>query len=218
MTLESTFSRDRPRFIKAVAAEAIGTSFLALAVLNAPPGLAFAAAGLVLLALVVVIGDVSGAHINPAVRLGLVVARKFSVVDGAGYVVAQLAGALTAVVLMIALGRSLPDIRAGGGAFVFEFLGAFLLVATVVHVTVKGVPEVGSALAIGAALAVGVLIAAGASGGILNPALSFAFLLTGVIEADLLLAWLPYLVAPLAAGALAAVAGTFLGSGQKPQA
>jgi glycerol uptake facilitator-like aquaporin len=43
---------------------------------------------------------------------------------------------------------------------VFEFLGAFILVLTVVHVTVKGVPETGSALAIAAALAVGVVIAA----------------------------------------------------------
>ena len=106
---------------------------------------------------------------------------------------------------MVVLGRSLPDIDAGGGAFVFEFLGAFLLVLTVVHVTVKGVPEACSALAIGAALAVGVLIAGAASGGILNPALGIAFLLTGVIDANLLLAWLPYLVAPLAAGAVAAL-------------
>ncbi len=179
--------------------------------------MAFAGVGLILLALVVAIGDMSGAHVNPAVTFGLVFAKKFPVVDGAGYAVAQLTGALAAVLLMIALGRSLPDIDAGGGAFAFEFLGAFLLVLTVVHVTVKGVPEAGSALAIAAALAVGVLIAAPASGGVLNAALSFAFLLVGVVDANLLLAWLPYLVAPLAAGAVAAVVGTFLGSGQKPE-
>lgn len=203
---------------KAVAAEALGTAFPALAALTAPPGLAFAAVGLLLLALVVAIGDVSGAHVNPAVTLGLVVARKFPLVDGAGYAVAQASGAIAAVLIMVALGRPLPDIDAGGGALVFEFLGAFILVLTVVHVTVKGVPEAGSALAIAAALAVGVVIAGGASGGILNPALALPFLISGVIDANLLLAWLPYLFAPLAAGALAAVVGTFLGSGQKPEA
>src|SRR6266436_6656244 len=52
--------------------------------------------GLVVLALIYALGDVSGAHLNPAVTLGFVVARRFPARWAAGYVAAQFAGALLA--------------------------------------------------------------------------------------------------------------------------
>src|SRR5215510_13383106 len=52
--------------------------------------------GLVVLAMIYAFGDVSGAHLNPAVTAGFAVARRFAWSDVPGYVAAQLAGALTA--------------------------------------------------------------------------------------------------------------------------
>lgn len=66
-------------------------------------GLAF---GLSLLAMVYAIGPVSGCHINPAVTVGALVARKFPPRLAAGYIVAQIVGAVLAagVLLLVAKG------------------------------------------------------------------------------------------------------------------
>src|SRR4029077_8327361 len=52
--------------------------------------------GLVVLALIYALGDVSGAHLNPAVTLGFVIARQFSLAGAVPYIVSQCAGAVTA--------------------------------------------------------------------------------------------------------------------------
>lgn len=209
----STFQTQPGHFLRSLTAEALGTFFLLLAGLLAPANLAFVAVGLTLLVLVVAIGKVSGSHVNPAVTLALVAARKFKPLDGLFYFAAQLVGAFLAVLVVRSLGRPLPTIEAGSNAFWFELLGAFLLAFVVAQVVVKNVPEAGSALAIGGALALGVLIAGGASGGVLNPALGGALLSSGAIirgGAGV------YLLAPLIAGALAGLLGGFLGTGEAP--
>src|SRR5580658_6993637 len=50
--------------------------------------------GLVLMAMVYAIGPISGCHINPAVTIGFLVARRMSFSDAVGYWVAQVAGAI----------------------------------------------------------------------------------------------------------------------------
>jgi aquaporin Z len=62
--------------------------------------------GLSLLAMVYTIGPISGCHINPAVTLGVLLARKINLKDATFYVVAQIAGAVlaSAVILFIAHG------------------------------------------------------------------------------------------------------------------
>src|ERR1700730_198940 len=52
--------------------------------------------GLVVLAMIYAVGDVSGAHLNPAVTFGFVVARRFEVRRAVPYIVSQCAGALLA--------------------------------------------------------------------------------------------------------------------------
>src|SRR6516225_2195578 len=59
--------------------------------------------GLVVLALVYALGDVSGAHLNPAVTLGFVAARRFPLRSAAPYVLSQCAGALLASLLLRSL-------------------------------------------------------------------------------------------------------------------
>ena len=61
------------------------------------------------------IGHVSGCHLNPAVSVGLVVARRFPAADLGPYIAAQLAGGIAgaAVLYMIATGRADFNLAAG---------------------------------------------------------------------------------------------------------
>jgi aquaporin Z len=71
--------------------------------------------GLTVLTMAYAIGHVSGCHLNPAVSIGLVVARRFPAADLGPYIAAQLAGGLAgaAVLYMIATGRAGFDVAAG---------------------------------------------------------------------------------------------------------
>src|SRR5690242_1685861 len=57
--------------------------------------------GLALLAMVYAIGPISGCHINPAVTLGVLLARKIEARDALCYVVAQIVGAIVAAALLL---------------------------------------------------------------------------------------------------------------------
>ncbi len=94
---------------RAVTAEAIGTFVLVLAITSAavaaalsrpvagaPYGSLAVAGGLALAIAVASMGHISGAHLNPAVTLGLAVSRYFPWAYAPGYVIAQFAGATAA--------------------------------------------------------------------------------------------------------------------------
>src|SRR5215831_11261462 len=80
-------------------------------------GVAFAF-GLTLLTMAYAIGHISGCHLNPAVSLGLVVAKRFPASDLFPYVAAQVGGAIlaAAVLLVIASGKPGFDLAAGFAA------------------------------------------------------------------------------------------------------
>src|SRR5438552_9119504 len=93
--------------MKRCVAEAIGTFALVFAgtgaiVINEASGGAISHAGialtfgLVVLAMIYAVGDISGAHLNPAVTLGFWFARRFPGREVPAYVLSQLAGALLA--------------------------------------------------------------------------------------------------------------------------
>ena len=149
---------------QALLAELVGTGLLTLAALLA--GTPYAVA-LILAALVYGLGPISGAQLNPAVTLGLLVARRQPVIKGLLYLVAQAAGALLAAKVAPSIG-DLGTYNAGRP--VGEFVGAGLLVLTVVAVSDKWVPKAGGGVAIGAALGAGLLL----SNGVLNPAVALA--------------------------------------------
>ncbi|MCM1532678.1 MAG: aquaporin [Ruminococcus flavefaciens] len=103
-------------------AEGFGTMFLVLlacgsAVLAGTSigglgiGLCF---GLVLICLCYCIGNVSGCHVNPAVSFAMLIARKLSVKDFCGYVIAQLIGAAAGGALLYALVTVAPGFNFGG--------------------------------------------------------------------------------------------------------
>src|SRR5687767_2059230 len=56
--------------------------------------------GLIVLAMIYTFGDVSGAHLNPAVTMAFAVAQRFSWREVPGYIAAQSAGALAASALL----------------------------------------------------------------------------------------------------------------------
>jgi len=70
-------------------------------------GIAFAF-GLSLLAMVYTIGPISGCHINPAVTVGVLFARKISGRDAVGYIIAQIIGAIIAAAIILAIAKGLP--------------------------------------------------------------------------------------------------------------
>ncbi|MDF7815401.1 aquaporin [Hymenobacter sp. YC55] len=154
----------------AVLPELVGTFFLTIAALTVASPLTAYAVSLTLLVFVYAVGGLSGAHLNPAVTVGLVASRRFPLVEGLLYVAAQVGGALLARLAATAglVGPPTGDYHAGStGA---EFLGFGLLMLTVAAATEKKVTKAGSGLAVGGALLAGLLV----SKGILNPAVAIA--------------------------------------------
>src|SRR5580700_4047340 len=109
-------------------AEFIGTLWLVFggcgsAVLAAAfPGLGIGfvgvalAFGLTVLTMAFAIGHISGCHLNPAVSVGLVVAKRFPVSELPAYVIAQVAGAVFASGTLYAIASGKPDFVLGGFA------------------------------------------------------------------------------------------------------
>jgi aquaporin Z len=160
----------KPQTLFAALAELVGTFFLTLVALTvAPPTTAYAV-GLTLLVFVYSIGGLSGCHINPAVTVGLVASRRFPLLEGVIYIVAQIGGAILArwVGGMDLVGKLAEDYQSASiGA---EFIGFAILMLTVAATTENKVSKSGSGIAVGGALLGGLLL----SNGILNPAVAIA--------------------------------------------
>lgn len=205
-----------PSLAQCLLSEAIGTFFLLSTVLFSPPEVLIYSVSVVLLVLVIALGNVSGTHINPAVTIGAIVVGGISVGKGIAYMIAQVVGAFLAVLVRQAfVGGAWPSVTPGvpGNAFVFELIGALLLVFIIIRVVLSGLNPAALGLAIGGALLAAIAIAGGQSGAVLNPALGLA-LLVGNIQAGAPANFLAYLVAPLLGG----VIGAFLAKTLHPSA
>ncbi|HEX4992238.1 MAG TPA: MIP/aquaporin family protein, partial [Rubrobacteraceae bacterium] len=221
---------DASHLVGAAIAELVGTFILvfggtavAVAAILARPtagpaydSLAVALAfGVALAAVVAAVGHVSGAHVNPAVTLGMAAAGKFPWNYTPVYIGAQLVGAvLAALATWLTFGgagaRSEAKLAAtypaqGVGdlqAFVVEILITFILVFVVMAVaTDERAPAAIAPIAVGFALAVGVFIAGPVTGGSVNPARSLGPM---VVAGDLTSAWL-YVLGPIIGGVLGAL-------------
>ena len=151
-------------------AELTGTFFLTLAALTVAPPVTPYAVGLTLLVFVYAIGSISGCHINPAVTIGLMASKRFPVIEGIIYIVAQIAGALLArfIAGFGLVGELAEDYNAGSVSS--EFIGFGILMLVVAATTENRVAKAGSGIAVGGALLAGLLL----SNGILNPAVAIA--------------------------------------------
>lgn len=164
--------------------------------------------GLTVMAMIYAIGDVSGAHINPAVTIGFWVARRFPARSVPGYIACQCAGALAASGLLAllfpaatALGETLPG-ELVWQSFVFEIVLTLILMFVILSVS-TGAKEKGimAGVAIGAVVMLAALFAGPVSGASMNPARSLG---PAIISGNVTHLWI-YLVAPVI-GAVVAVA------------
>jgi aquaporin Z len=72
--------------------------------------------GLTVLTMAFAIGHISGCHLNPAVSVGLVVGKRFPLKDLPGYVIGQVAGAVTGAATLYLIASGKPGFAAGGFA------------------------------------------------------------------------------------------------------
>ena len=165
--------------------------------------------GLVVLAMIYTVGDISGAHLNPAVSLGFFAARRFSMREVIPYIVSQCAGAFAASGVLrllfprdATLGATLP---AGSAtqSFVLELILTAILMFVILSVS-TGAAEKGitAGIAVGSVIGLEAMFAGPICGASMNPARSLA---PAVVSQDLSSLWI-YLVAPTT-GALLAVIG-----------
>jgi aquaporin Z len=163
--------------------------------------------GLVVMAMIYALGDVSGAHLNPAVTLGFWAARRFPGRCVAPYVASQLAGALLASIalrLMFPASRTLGETVPAGGwgqSFALETVLTAILMFVVLCVSF-GSKEVGvmAGIAVGGVVGLEAMFAGPVCGASMNPARSLG---PAVVAGRLDVLWL-YLAAPVL-GALVAV-------------
>ena len=199
--------------------ELLGTFFLVLVAAGAGMmGAAFphtvsrsaavVAPGLMVMAIIMFMGKVSGAHLNPAVSVAFALRRDFPWRRVPGYVIVQLAGAALAALFL----RGVIDVSAvhganyvaaghsSGSAFLIELALTFGLVGVILG-TASGAQNIGilAAIAVGGYVALAGLWASPLSGASMNPARSFG---PDLVAGNFTDFWV-YVAGPLVGAALA---------------
>jgi len=181
--------------------------------------------GLVIVAMAYSIGNISGCHINPAVSIAMLVSKKMSIVDFAGYLLAQFAGATAGAAAL----WGILGVESGLGAnglyqddvvftIIIEVILTFVFVLAILGVTSK--PEYSSVagVVIGLTLTLVHILGIAFTGTSVNPARSFGpalFLGLFAENSDALTNIWVFIVGPLAGGILAALVYMFLAGGKK---
>lgn len=163
--------------------------------------------GLVVLAMIYAIGDISGAHLNPAVTFGFWAARRFPGRDVTPYIMSQGLGAILASGLMrflFAKQSTLGTTQPAGSetqSFILEVVLTWILMLVILNVS-TGAKEKGitAGIAIGAVIGLEAMFAGPICGASMNPARSLA---PALVSGHLEHLWI-YLCAPTL-GALLAI-------------
>jgi glycerol uptake facilitator protein len=166
------------------------------------------------------VAQISGAHFNPAVTIGLTAAGKFPKNKVAPYIGAQLVGAVIAGVVQLGvvgfdaakasdLGSTLPNLNLSDAAFaalLAEIVGTMILVMTVLGSTDKSNNLPWSSSAIGLSIAAVIWSVGAVSGASLNPARSFGPAIVSLIFSTTPISWYwLYVVGPILGGLVAAM-------------
>ncbi|HEX6546933.1 MAG TPA: aquaporin Z [Bryobacteraceae bacterium] len=195
-------------------------------------GVAFAF-GLTLLTMCYAIGHISGCHINPAVSVGMAVARRFPFSELPAYIAAQVLGAIAAagVLYVIASGKAGFSLAGGfasngyaahspGGysleaCLVAEVVLTFFFLMVILGSTHKLVPEGFAGIAIGLCLTLIHLISIPITNTSVNPARSTgqAIFVGGWALGQLWLFW----IAPIAGAIIAGLVYPWLSRAQAPE-
>jgi aquaporin Z len=167
--------------LRAGLVELVGTFtlvFIGGAAVASGQGVAVAALahGLALVGIIYLYGAHSGAHVNPAVTLALLIGRKIEMVKAVVYWIAQFVGAILAALVVNALigdtGETTGSLTASNVwlAAGFEVVMVFLLVSAVYQAAVYGNAGNFAGIAIGFTLAAAILAGGTYTGASLNPA------------------------------------------------
>jgi aquaporin Z len=201
-----------------------GSAVLAAAFPNVGIGLlgVSLAFGLTVLTMAYAIGHISGCHLNPAVSVGLAVAKRFPSSELLSYVVAQLAGAIVAAAALYAIASGKPgfslaggfasngyDIHSPGGyslmaCLIAEVVLTFMFLMIILGSTDRRAPQGFAPIAIGLGLTLIHLIGIPVTNLSVNPARSTgpAIFVGGWALEQLWLFW----VAPIVGAAIAGIA------------
>lgn len=164
--------------------------------------------GLIVLVMIYTLGDISGAHINPAVTIGFWLARRLAGREVLRYIASQSAGALaaSAVVRLLFPGNQFLGATEPAGSqlqsFVLEFLLTALLMFVILGVS-TGAREKGitAGIVVGAVIALEAMFAGPISGASMNPARSLG---PALVSGQLANLWI-YLAAPVLGAGLGVI-------------
>lgn len=162
--------------------------------------------GFIVMAMIYALGNISGAHLNPAVSIAFAIAKKFSMKEVLPYTISQFAGALLASGVLrllfpenATLGATLPsgsDVQ----SFVLEVILSFFLMLVILNVA-HGSKEQGmfAGLAIGGVVLLEAMFAGPICGASMNPVRSVG---PAIVSGHLESLWI-YIAAPVLGMAIA---------------
>jgi glycerol uptake facilitator protein len=176
--------------------------------------------GLIVAIVIYALGQVSGAHINPAVTIALAAKRRFPWSEVAPYLIAQLIGAVVGALLIVAaFGTQAVDAGLGGTqlgegvgtwqGLAAEALGTFLLMFAIMAMAVDArTPSAWAGWIIGLSVTCSILVIGPVTGSAINPARTFGpYLTTTLFGGDTPWAQMTvYTLGPLVGAVLAAFA------------
>ena len=164
--------------------------------------------GLVLMAMVYAIGNVSGCHINPAVSLAMLIRKDINAKEFCMYVISQVIGGLAAGALLFKIFGADSSLGCNGlyngdiaVSAIIEIILTFVFIFTILQVTAREECGAVAGIVIGVALLLVHLLGIGFTGTSVNPARS----LVAVFKGGEALQALPvFIIAPLIGAAAAA--------------
>jgi len=184
--------------------------------------------GLTVMAVIYMFGKISGAHINPAVTIGLLVTKNLSLVESIYYIFGQFIGAILGSLALFAV-LAYPAVAIGGlgatapglgisyfQAILAEFIGTFFLMLVIMGVAVDRKAQPGFAgISIGATVTAIITVLGAFTGASINPARTFApYLVDSLAGGANLWYYYPiYLIGPILGAILAAVLYSYLAKG-----
>lgn len=163
--------------------------------------------GLIVATMIYVFGNISGAHINPAVTISFAIDKGISKKDALFYIIFQVIGAVLASVILKILfpeNQNLGLTAVSGTiiqSFIMEVVSTFLLMLVILGITQQGEKE-SKALAgiiIGGIVLAMIFVAGPISGGSFNPARSIG---PAIVSGNFQNLWL-YIVAPTVGAVIA---------------
>ncbi len=176
--------------------------------------------GLILTALIIQFGSISGTHVNPAITTSLLVGKKIDITKAAFYILAQFLGSILAGVMLFII---LPSSMSGTygattpvesistwQALILEAILTFFLASSVYQAAIKGKGGALTPLIIGVTLTAAILMGGPLTGASLNPARTLGPLISNFLNTLKLdvNAWIEfvivYVVGPIVGGSAAA--------------